>query len=225
MKRLTDIAIIIQARLGSQRVPQKMIRPFAGTTLTDIALKTVRQCKTFPLNNFYLSAWEPELKQIAYDNSVNIYNRSEASAKSEGTPMTEMYEWWDKLPHTYGILINACAPFLKPETIDSFVLEYANSNSDGMFGVIEKKNYFWNGQGSILTPLSEAVMNTKTVQTTYEAAHCLYAGRLDKIGQGIWMGNFNTPGDIELFPMEEKEVLDIDYEWQFKMCEKLYEDL
>lgn len=225
MKRLTDIAIIIQARLGSQRVPQKMIRPFAGTTLTDIALKTVRQCKTFPLNNFYLSAWEPELKQIAYDNSVNIYNRSEASAKSEGTPMTEMYEWWNKLPHTYGILINACAPFLKPETIDSFVLEYANSNSDGMFGVIEKKNYFWNGQGNILTPLSEAVMNTKTVQTTYEAAHCLYAGRLDKIGQGIWMGDFNTPGDIELFPMEEKEVLDIDYEWQFKMCEKLYEDL
>ena len=225
MKRLTDIAIIIQARLGSQRVPQKMIRPFAGTTLTDIALKKVKQCKTFPFGNFYLSAWEPELKQIAYDNSVNIYNRSEASAKSEGTPMTEMYEWWNKLPHTYGILINACAPFLKPETIDSFVLEYANSNSDGMFGVIEKKNYFWNGQGNILTPLSEAVMNTKTVQTTYEAAHCLYAGRLDKIGQGIWMGDFNTPGDIELFPMEEKEVLDIDYEWQFKMCEKLYEDL
>ena len=139
--------------------------------------------------------------------------------------MTEMYEWWDKLPHKYGILINACAPFLSPETIDSFVLEYSNSESDGMFGVMEKKNYFWNGSGWLLTPLGEAVMNTKTVQTTYEAAHCLYAGRLDKIGKGIWMGDFNTPGDIELFPMEEKEVLDIDYEWQFKMCEKLYEDL
>ena len=66
-------------------------------------------------------------------------------------------------------------------------------------------------------------MNTKTVPFTYEAAHCLYAGRMDKINEGIWMGDFNKPGDIELFPMEEEECLDIDYLWQFKMCEKLYE--
>ncbi len=37
------------------------------------------------------------------------------------------------------------------------------------------------------------------------------------------MGDFNKPGDIELFPMEEEECLDIDYLWQFEMCEKLYE--
>ena len=37
-KALDEIAVIIQARMGSQRVPQKMTRPFADTTLTDIAL-------------------------------------------------------------------------------------------------------------------------------------------------------------------------------------------
>ena len=56
----------------------------------------------------------------------------------------------------------------------------------------------------------------------YEAAHCLYAGRMDKIGEDIWMGDFNAPGSIELFPMEEQEVFDIDYEWQFKLAESLY---
>ena len=39
MKSIDDIAVVIQARLGSQRVPQKMIRPIAGTTLTDVALE------------------------------------------------------------------------------------------------------------------------------------------------------------------------------------------
>ena len=34
--------------------------------------------------------------------------------------------------------------------------------------------------------------------------------------------NFSISNDIVLFPMEEKEVLDIDYDWQFKMCEILY---
>ena len=51
-------------------------------------------------------------------------------------------------------------------------------------------------------------MNTKTIPFTYEAAHCLYAGRMDKIKEGVWMGDFNKPGDIELFPMEEEECLD-----------------
>ena len=33
-----------------------------------------------------------------------------------------------------------------------------------------------------------------------------YAGRMSKIGDGIWMGDFMTPGDIELYPMDEREV-------------------
>ena len=56
--------------------------------------------------------------------------------------MTEMYEWWNKLPFKYCILINACAPFLKVKTVEDFAKKYMQSKSDGMFGVIEKKNYF-----------------------------------------------------------------------------------
>ena len=143
MKDLNDIAVVIQARLGSQRVPRKMIRPIAGTTLTDIALGKIAQCESFPKDNFYLSVYEPELLNIGAKHNVNIYRRSEKSANSEGTPMTEMYEWWNKLPHKYCVLVNACAPFLKPETIDKFVNAYRQSSTDGMFGVIKKKNYFW----------------------------------------------------------------------------------
>ncbi len=222
MKDINDICVIIQARLGSQRVPQKMIKDFAGTTLTDIALTKIKSCKSFPIQNFYLSAWEDELKQIAKNHGVQTFDRSEKSAKSEGTPMTDMYEWWDKLPHKYCVLVNACAPFLNSKTIDDFVSSYCNSDSDGMFGVIEKRNYFWNDQKQIITPLTEAVMNTKTAKPIYEAAHCLYAGRLDKIGDGVWMGNFNEPGEIELFTMSEEEIFDVDYMWQFDLAETLF---
>lgn len=222
MKNRNDICVIIQARLGSERVPRKMNKPFAKTTLLDIALEKVKKCKNFPIENFFLSAYEPELQKIAERQKVNVFERSEVSANSEGTPMTEMYEWWDKLPFKYCVLINACAPFLTTETIDNFFEQYLKSDSDGMFGVIEKKNYFWNNSGDLLTPLTEAVMNTKTVNTTFEAAHCLYAGRMSKIGEEVWMGDFRKPGDIELFAMKEQECLDVDYEWQFDLCESLY---
>jgi len=36
MKNINDICIVVQARLNSQRVPGKMLKPFADTTLTDI---------------------------------------------------------------------------------------------------------------------------------------------------------------------------------------------
>ena len=221
MKKIEDIAVVIQARLGSQRIPQKMIKPFAGTTLTDIFMEKIKKCKSFPIDNFYLSANEPELINIARKHNINVFLRSRESAMSEGTPMSLMYEWHDKLPHKYVVLINACVPFLKPETIDGFIESYIQTDVTGMFAVMRKKNYFWNYNGQLITPLTEDVMNTKTVQTTFEAAHCLYASRLDTIKDGIWMGDFRK-NEIKLFPVEEKEVFDIDYPWQFELCEKLW---
>jgi hypothetical protein len=94
-----------------------------------------------------------------------------------------------------------------------------------MFGVVKKKNYYWDENDAMVTPWpkDQDVMNTKVVGVTKEAAHCLYAGKLSDIGKGIWMGKFDKPGDIELYSMDnEFEILDVDYEWQFKMCEALY---
>lgn len=221
MKQTNEIAVVIQARLNSQRIPQKMIKPFAGTTLTDIFMEKVKKCKSFPIKNFYFSASEPELISIAEKHNVQVFHRSKESAMSEGTPMSLMYEWHNQLPYKYVVLINACVPFLKPETIDNFIEEYKKVKETGMFAVIEKKNYFWNQNGEILTPLTEDVMNTKTVNKTYEAAHCLYASRLDTIKDGVWMGNF-MKNEIKLFPVQEEEVQDIDYQWQFDLCEKLW---
>lgn len=222
MKNREDVCLIVQARLNSQRIPRKMIKPFGGTTLMDICINKMKYSSSIPWDNFFLSLYEEELVDIANNHGANVFVRSRKSAFSEGTPMTEMYEWWNKLPFKYCVLLNACAPFISMGTIDDFFEKYLLSDADGMFGVMEKKNYFWNKDGDILTPLTEDVMNTKTVGVTYEAAHCLYAGRMDKIGESIWMGDFNTKGDIELFPMQEKECLDIDYPWQFEMCEKLW---
>ena len=38
MKDVNDVCLIVQARLGSQRIPNKMIKKFSNTTLIDICL-------------------------------------------------------------------------------------------------------------------------------------------------------------------------------------------
>jgi len=64
-------------------------------------------------------------------------------------------------------------------------------------------------------------MNTKAVEPTLEAAHVLYASRLDIIKNNKWMGDFQKEGGIKLFVMDELESFDIDYEWQFNVAELL----
>ena len=225
MKNIEDVCVVIQARLSSERVPRKMIRPFAGTNLTDIAVKKILESKIIPKQNFYLSVHERELRDVGIQNDVNIFHRSKESALWDGGPgyaLTGMYEWWNKLPFKYVVLVSACCPMLKTETIDNFFMNYLESDSDGMFAVIEKKNYFWNMEGECLFPLTEAAMNTKTATPVYEAAHCLYAGKMESIGQDVWMGDFRNKGEIELVTVPEAEIFDVDYEWEFELYQALY---
>lgn len=224
-KSIRDIAIVVQARLGSQRVPGKMLKPFAGTTLVNILLDKLRHSDLINPEQVYLSLYEEELKNVAVRYPFNIFNRSEKSAKSEGEPMTEIYEWWNKLDRKYVVLISACNPLLKIETIEKFIKEFLESDREGAFAVFEKKTYYWDKNGLPITDWKgSTIMNTKFVEPIYEAAHCLYASRMDIIGQGHWMDT-NSPPQPKLVVMDELEAFDIDYQWQFEIAEKLYESL
>ena len=74
-KNIKDVAILIQARLGSQRVPGKMLKPFSGTTLVDILLTKLKSSKVIDPSQVYLSLYEDELKDVASKQPFNIFNR------------------------------------------------------------------------------------------------------------------------------------------------------
>ena len=226
MKNINDILFVIQARLNSQRVPKKMTKDFNGTNLFSIAIDKVLQSKIIPKENFYVSVCENDLVEIARSKDVNIFERSYESANNDNS-LQKIYEWHDKLPYKYVVKINGCSPLLKPETIDGFVKQFIEQEEDNLFGVIETKDYYWNKDGKLVTPWPEdqTIMNTKAVEVTYKAAHKLYASRMGLIKRNMFMGDFQKQGGIKLYPMDELECFDIDYEWQFKLGENLYENM
>jgi len=222
MKDIKDILFIIQARLNSQRVPKKMLKPFKGTNLFSHAMTKILLSDYIPKENFYVSVYEEELINEATRLGVNIFKRSHESANNDNN-LQKIYEWHDKLPFKYVIKINACSPFLKIDTINEFTKQFIEQDEENLFGVIEQKDYFWNKEGLMITPWPEdqTIMNTKAVEPTYKAAHVLYASRTDIIKDNKFMGDFFKEGDIKLFPMNELEAFDIDYEWQFTLAEKI----
>jgi CMP-N-acetylneuraminic acid synthetase len=217
MKNVNDILFIVQARTNSERVPNKMLRAFAGTNLMEICLLKIKQ-SNIPNNNFYASVHEPELVDLVKSLELQVFPRSLQSANEEHD-IRVMYEWHDRFPQfKYAVIINACNLFLSVDTINRFLEHYVNSEHDGLFSVVPKRQYFWNQQGDLITkwPKGFNIMNTKYVDETYEAGHCLYAGKLNLISAGKWMGEPPyTKNDPELFYMSELESLDIDHEWQF----------
>ena len=223
-KEMEDVCVVVQARLNSERVPNKMLRPFANSTLVDVLLEKIKLSKIIPRENVYFSAYEEELKNVATRHGFKIYDRSLASSLSEGQPLSELYDWYDKLPYKYVVLINACNPLLKIETIDDFVQEYMNSDRDGMFTVFEKRTYYWDLEENPITDWGDStIMNTKFVDPVYEAAYCIFASKISIIGDDRWMDT-NSPPSPKLYVMDEMESFDIDHEWQFRVGEVLYNE-
>ena len=221
MKNIDDVAFVVQARLNSKRLPNKMLKPFCGTSLYEILLEKINSSKIIPPENVYLSVHEKEFKKLNSQYSFNTYNRSEKSA-NEDNDIRLIYEWWNKIPKKYVVLISACNPLLKIDTIDKFVSEYLNSRDPGMFSVIKKKTYYWDKSGNPITDWQgNKIMNTKIVEPTYEAGHCLYASDISFLKEGNWMDD-KCPPCPKLFVVDELETFDIDYPWQFDVGQILY---
>ena len=227
MKQIEEIAFLITARLTSERIPRKMIRPFGNSNLFEIAIDKLQSSLLIPKSSIFVSVFDQELIEIANRKGVGIHQRSEKSVTSEAQSVAEVFDWWDKLPSQfkYVILLNGCHPMLQVSTIDNFVKQYLNTSKDGQFAVIKRGNYFFNKDKLLTTPIPDnrETFDTKVVETTYEAAHALYASRLDTIGDGVWMGSFKK-NDVELFEISETEAYDIDEPWQFEHTQALYKE-
>ena len=165
-KNIKDTLFVIQARTQSTRVPNKMLKPFADSSLFEIEVKKVLNSKVIPRDNFYLSIMDDELIDIAKKYKVNYFIRSEESTQ-EPITLPKVFEWHNKLPFKYYVNINACNPLLKIETIDKFVTQFINSPSRGQFGVFEKRTFLFNNKGIMINKFFGEDKYLATLETKF----------------------------------------------------------
>jgi CMP-N-acetylneuraminic acid synthetase len=217
-----NLLIFTQARLNSQRLPNKMLKKFGGRSLFDIACEKLAAVD-FPSQHKWVSLYDEELKIIAKKHGINIYNRSQESANSD----TNISNIWEicNLAYSNYVMFNPCLPFLKVETIERFIKKYEQLNFASLFGVKKFKDYLWGSNQELFFPPNTDILNTKDCEQLYLAAHALYAGRTFDIRNNIQLGDFKK-GNPNLFVMEDKiECLDIDDDADWQIAESLWNTL
>lgn len=220
-----NITCMVYAKLNSHRVERKMVRPFADSCLIEIALKKLLSCSFLDKNKIYLGAYDPEIKSIGEKLGVKIYNRTLEST-IEPVTMDVFYKYLHDLNLDYVLEVNACNPLLDPETLNRALETFHNNDYQSLFSVVKRKNFYFREDGSMLNgflgdPKYIPTLETKLVEPIYEAGHCIYIWKADRVKtQGIRWDL--KPNDPYLFEIPPEEAFDIDYPWQFDLAEQMY---
>ena len=117
-----DAVAYIPARLGSERIPKKNLRPLGGEPLVNHVARTA--LRSSRLERVYLNTESAEIAAAVSSIGVEVYARDPRLATAQVTTDEILYDFARAVPCKTIAVINPTAPFLTVETIDH-VLEQA----------------------------------------------------------------------------------------------------
>ena len=110
------ISIVINARTQSTRVPNKLLRNFAGSSLIDILLNKIEQV-TF-IDKKYLATSEQILAdKIKKYKTLRLLKRSPAATQKGVNPLEITFGHYKDVETNYILVVNPCLPFLSVDTL------------------------------------------------------------------------------------------------------------
>lgn len=212
---ISDIGVWSCARTSSSRCKQKMIRPFADTTLTDIFLKKLSKVG----DNIFFGGYESTFKSKCQAHGIPFVQRTKESATID-EPASKIYDFICDQPYEYLLHVNPCLPFLKTDSIKKF-LEICIEDDQPRFAVFRKNNYYTDINGRPYNfDVGMSTINTKSVSPVYEFAHVFYFFKKSYFVENGRFWDWNEVKYIEI--NEDIEMFDIDTEDQFMMAQAMW---
>lgn len=211
-----SIGVFSFGRKGSQRCPNKMLRPFAETTLVDVMLSKL---EAFAPQAFFAGG-DDEFREKCARHGVPFVERDPRSSAID-EPITEILSFLNDVPYTHLLIVNACLPFLKTETIATFLDDCVRGNLAPAFGVTRRQTHFMSLDRRPLNfPADMKTINTKTVEPVLEFAHALYFFEKAYFFEHGRYWDWATVRLIEAG--SPRELVDIDTEEDFAFAEAIW---
>ena len=221
------ITAVIPIRKGSQRVKDKNLRPFAGTSLLEIKINTLLQVPE--IDEIIVNTDSEQaiaLVETLYSGTKVKYHRREGYYAASECPGSEFFKHLGEVTDTDVFIYSPCtSPLVKPETISSCVRRFIqnledNSDYDCVSTVSEVKEFLWlDGKALNYDPL-----NAPNSQNLPEIVALNFGTTVVKRDDLI--RNRNIIGKKPDFVVtKDMEAIDIDTPFDFYVAEQLYQRL
>ena len=208
------LTAIIPVRAGSQRVKNKNLKPFAGTTLLEIKIETLK--KVQGIDEIIVSSDSDEMLFIAEKHNVSTHKRDEHFA-SNIVNNSDFMQNLSTIVDEGDIMYAPCtSPLLSSETITEIVTKYKENDLKNIVTVTPQKHHMWlDGRPLNYNP-SESP-NSQDLPDIYSVNYgCCILSKEDLYKHK------NVVVEPTFHITDEIESIDIDTEFDFMTAEFVY---
>ena len=208
------LTAIIPVRAGSQRVKNKNLKPFAGTTLLEIKIKTLK--KVQGIDEIIVSSDSDEMLSIAEKHNVSIHKRDEHFASNEVNNSDFMQNLSTIVDGGHIMYTPCTSPLLSSETITEIVTKYRGYNLRNIVTATSQKHHMWL-DGKPLNYNPSESPNSQDLPDIYSINYgCCILSKEDLYEHK------NVVVDPTFYITDEIESIDIDTEFDFMVAEYIW---
>jgi CMP-N-acetylneuraminic acid synthetase len=201
-------------------VPRKLVRPFAGTTLLEVALGKLDRMDF--VEHRYLAVADQELMELAngYPN-VEVLQRDAAAVKKGVNPQHVTFAHYLKVPSDFILVFNPCLPFVRLDTVRQAYEYFQQTDFRSYTSAVPTGDWIFDESGNALTNSDPLNLTTNKNVKFFKAAHAFHIvnRRFFETHGHHWTF---APGDPQLIRIPEEEAVDVDTEVEFEVAEALY---
>ena len=217
---MPNISVLINARTGSSRLPRKLVLPFAGTTLIDIALEKLNRMDFFA--HRYFAAAEPEFTgRVKHHPNVTLLERDADAVRPGYNDHRKVFAHYARVMSDYIFWLNPCHPLLSLDTIKRAVDRVLDTRFNSYTSVIPTTDWIFNEAGEPITNTQAGMLSSAHSPTFYKVAHAFHV-----INKEFFLKEYQywtlTPNDPALIEVPVAESADVNDEVEFKTAEYLY---
>ena len=217
---MKNISIVFNARVNSTRVPNKLLRPFANSSLFEIALEKLSKAKF--VDNVYVGIGDEELIEIAkkYPN-IKILRREKDAIKKGTHDQRITFRHYGLIETDYIMVVNPCQPLLSLETLENVVNDFQTTNCISYTAAVKTGDWIFNSNGEALTIVDKNNVTTNKDTSFYKGCHSFHIINKNLFLKNGYHWEFkkNDPG---LILVPENEIYDVDSIIDFGYTENQY---
>lgn len=217
---MTTISVLVNARTKSTRLPRKLVRPFAGTTLIDIALEKLDGMDFF--DHRYFAVAESELMERAagYKN-IELLERSTDAVAPGYNDHRKVFAHYAQVESDYIMWLNPCHPLLSLDTLRKAADQVLSSRHNSYTSVIPTTDWIFDENGEAVTNTQASMLSTDHSRRFYKVAHAFHV-----INKAFFLRDYQywtlTRNDPALIEIPEGESYDVNTPLEFDVAEAAY---